>query len=48
MMNGKETIFIGIVPKSTGNPLLIAKNVDELLTELKKELACAGGVCEIV
>jgi len=34
-MNGKKTIFVGVIPKSTGNPLTLARGVGEILKELE-------------
>ena len=33
-MNGKQTIFVGVIPKSTGNPLTVANQVQKMLNQM--------------
>lgn len=33
-MNGKQTLFIGVIPKSTGNPLTVAREVQKMLDQM--------------
>ncbi len=38
VVNGKESVVIGITPKSNANPLAVSQEVNELLPEISKEL----------